>query len=105
MGIDDTACQELRSLWQQVSPELPRILERFYAHMHRQPALSKLIGTQQSRLVSAQLQHWGRLFSGNFDASYLEGVRRIGLIHNKIGLEPRWYIGGYVFILNELVQL
>ncbi|WP_237050026.1 globin-coupled sensor protein [Microvirga ossetica] len=105
MGIDETACQELRSLWQQVAPELPRILKRFYAHMHRQPALSKMIGTQQSRLVSAQLQHWGRLFSGNFDASYLEGVRRIGLIHNKIGLEPRWYIGGYVFILNELVQL
>lgn len=104
MGIDDGVCQELRAVWKDISPELPKILERFYAHMHRQPQLSKMIGTQQSRLVSAQLQHWGRLFSGSFDVSYVEGIRRIGLIHNKIGLEPRWYIGGYAFVLNELVN-
>ncbi|WP_027315695.1 globin-coupled sensor protein [Microvirga flocculans] len=103
MRIDDGVCQELRSIWQEISPVLPTILERFYEHMHRQPQLSKLIGTQQPRLVSAQMQHWGRLFSGNFDASYVEGIRRIGLIHNKIGLEPRWYIGGYAFALNEIV--
>jgi methyl-accepting chemotaxis protein len=102
IGIDDGVRQELRSVWQDIQPLLPEILERFYEHMHRQPQLSKLIGTQQSRLVSAQLQHWGRLFSGSFDASYVEGIHRIGLIHNKIGLEPRWYIGGYAFILNEL---
>ncbi len=90
-------------MWKDIAPELPRILERFYGHMHRQPQLSKLIGTQQSRLVAAQMQHWGRLFSGSFDESYVEGIRRIGLVHNKIGLEPRWYIGGYAFIVNELI--
>jgi methyl-accepting chemotaxis protein len=105
MGIDSGVCQDLQSVWKDISPELPRILERFYTHMHRQPQLSKLIGTQQSRLVSAQMAHWGRLFSGSFDAAYVEGIRRIGLIHNKIGLEPRWYIGGYAFILNELVHV
>ncbi|WP_246742458.1 globin-coupled sensor protein [Microvirga splendida] len=102
-GIDDGVRKELRKVWQDIHPVLPKILEAFYVHMHRQPQLSQMIGTQQSRLVSAQLQHWARLFSGNFDAAYVEGIRRIGLIHNKIGLEPRWYIGGYAFVLNELV--
>jgi methyl-accepting chemotaxis protein len=55
--------------------------------------------------VSAQSSHWERLFSGRFDAAYVEGIRRIGVVHHKIGLEPRWYIGGYAFILNELVTL
>ncbi|WP_343058302.1 globin-coupled sensor protein [Microvirga mediterraneensis] len=105
LGIDDGICRELRGIWQDISPELPKILEGFYAHMHRQPQLSRLIGTQQSRLVSAQMQHWGRLFSGSFDGAYVEGIRRIGLIHNKIGLEPRWYIGGYAFILSELIHV
>ncbi len=104
MGIDGGVCQDLPSIWKDISSELPRILELFYAHMHRQPHLSTMIGTQQSRLVSAQMQHWSRLFSGRFDAAYVEGIRRIGLIHNKIGLEPRWYIGGYAFIMNELVR-
>jgi methyl-accepting chemotaxis protein len=35
----------------------------------------------------------------------MQGVRTIGLIHNKIGLEPRWYIGGYNFVLAELTAL
>jgi hypothetical protein len=57
MGIDSGVCQDLQSVWKDISPELPKILERFYTHMHRQPQLSKLIGTQQSRLVSAQMLH------------------------------------------------
>ena len=35
----------------------------------------------------------------------MQGVRTIGLIHNKIGLEPRWYIGGYNFVLSQLAAL
>lgn len=103
LGIDGEVCRDLQSVWKDIAPELPKILERFYGHMHRQPQLSTLIGTQQSRLVAAQMQHWGRLFSGSFDESYVEGIRRIGLVHNKIGLEPRWYIGGYSFIVSELI--
>ncbi|WP_274597139.1 hypothetical protein [Microvirga tunisiensis] len=41
MGIDSGVCQDLQSVWKDISPELPRILERFYTHMHRQPQLSK----------------------------------------------------------------
>ena len=53
--------------------------------------LSELIGSRQPRLVAAQSEHWGRLFSGKFDAAYVTSIRRIGLVHHKIGLEPRWY--------------
>jgi methyl-accepting chemotaxis protein len=45
-----------------------------------------------------------RLFSGRFDADYFASVKKIGLTHSRIGLEPRWYIGGYAFILNRLLE-
>ena len=32
-------------------------------------------------------------------------MRTIGLAHHKIGLEPRWYIGGYTYVLNRLVAI
>jgi methyl-accepting chemotaxis protein len=35
----------------------------------------------------------------------MDGVRRIGLMHNKIGLEPRWYVGGYNFVLSQLASI
>lgn len=57
------------------------------------------------RLKSAQGTHWARLFNGRFDGAYIEGVRTIGLAHNKIGLKPRWYIGGYAFVLSHLIDL
>ena len=32
-------------------------------------------------------------------------VRTIGMVHNRIGLEPRWYIGGYALVLSHLTDL
>ncbi len=64
-----------------------------------------MVGEQIPRLKQAQASHWRRLFSGRFDAAYFSGVRTIGHVHHKIGLEPRWYIGGYAYVLNRLVAL
>lgn len=104
-GIDPETRQELQSIWQLISDAMPKVLERFYRHVHQVPHLSTLIGSQQERLISAQSRHWDQLFGGRFDADYVASIRRIGLIHHRIGLEPRWYIGGYAFIMNELVDV
>ena len=95
----------LREFWKVVEPALPRILEGFYSHVASEPRLAALVGNDIPRLKKAQGGHWARLFDGRFDEAYMHGVRTIGLIHNKIGLEPRWYIGGYNFVLGELSAL
>ena len=103
--IDDQSRQLLREFWPAVEEVLPKILEGFYGHVVGEPKLAKLIGDQTPRLKSAQGTHWKRLFSGAFDEAYFQSIRTIGLVHNKIGLEPRWYIGGYSFVLRQLMQL
>lgn len=40
--------------------------------------------------------------SGAFDKQYFDETLKIGTAHQRIGLEPRWYIGGYQIVLNEL---
>mgnify|MGYP006272758797 CR=1 FL=1 len=95
----------LRKFWKVVEPNLPQILDKFYQHALTEPELAALVGTQAARLKTAQSSHWGRLFSGEFDATYFEGVRRIGAAHCRIGMEPRWYIGGYNLVLNELIRV
>ncbi|WP_439572754.1 methyl-accepting chemotaxis protein [Phreatobacter sp.] len=101
-GIDEPTLQALKLAWKDIAGDLPRILEGFYQHVGAMPNLAAMIGSQQGRLVSAQTKHWERLFSGRFDADYEAGVRRIGLTHHRIGLEPGWYIGGYSFVMKEL---
>jgi methyl-accepting chemotaxis protein len=105
MRIDARTGELLREFWKVVEPALPEILEGFYKHITREPQLARLVGNDTPRLKTAQRSHWARLFNGRFDHDYMQGVRTIGLIHNKIGLEPRWYIGGYNFVLSQLATL
>jgi methyl-accepting chemotaxis protein len=92
----------LRRFWVRLEPVLPSILDGFYRHVGSVPALAALLGSQAGRLKQAQAKHWRMLFSGRFDDDYMRSAHTIGLMHNKIGLEPRWYIGGYNFILGEI---
>ena len=64
-----------------------------------------MIGDSQSRLMSAQKSHWGRLFSAAFDETYYESVKRVASAHVKIGLEPHWYIAGYNDVLGSILEL
>ncbi|MBV5269166.1 MAG: globin-coupled sensor protein, partial [Afipia sp.] len=105
MRIDDRTGELLREFWTAVEPALPEVLEGFYQHITGVPQLARMVGSDIPRLKSAQGSHWKRLFNGRFDDEYMQGVRTIGLIHNKIGLEPRWYIGGYNFVLSRLAVI
>jgi methyl-accepting chemotaxis protein len=105
MRINQKTGEALREFWPTVEKALPRILEGFYRHVGSEPNLANLVGSQMDRLKAAQGTHWARMFNGRFDEAYIQGVRTIGLVHNKIGLEPRWYIGGYAFVLSHLTDL
>jgi len=105
MRIDARTGELLREFWKVAEPALPKLLDGFYRHISREPALARMIGGDASRLKTAQASHWARLFNGRFDHEYMQGVRKIGHIHHKIGLEPRWYIGGYNFVLGQLAVL
>lgn len=102
MQIDADTSASLREAWKAVEPELPSILDGFYAHVTGVPALDTMLGSRTGKLKKAQAAHWQRLFSGAFDDAYLKGVRKIGMTHNRIGLEPRWYIGGYAYVLRRI---
>ena len=56
------------------------------------------------RAENSQIGHWKKIAAGRFDLDYVEATNRIGLRHAKIGLEPRWYVGGYGVIIETLVK-
>lgn len=106
VGVDEDTRKALQEYSAELEIALPPILEKFYDHVKKWPDLAKMF-KDQSRMDharSAQQEHWLKLFSARFDDDYAQSVRRIGLIHSKIGLEPTWYIGAYAFTLNHLYQ-
>jgi ABC-type transporter Mla subunit MlaD len=105
LGLNADACRLLTEFWPAIERKLPEIIDGFYQHVTSVPHLKQMVGEQIPRLKQTQFSHWQRLFSGHFDAAYLQGVQTIGRVHHRIGLEPRWYIGGYAYVLNRLVAL
>lgn len=100
--IDSNTVSALQTIWPVIHPALDDLLRDFYNHVKKVPELSKLIGDHQPRLVSAQKTHWEKLFTSGFDADYQHSINAIGHVHCRIGLEPKWYIAGYKFVLVRL---
>lgn len=111
LEVDSDTRTALKDFLPLIEKSLPGIIKEFYTHLASYPQLIGMFGTGERRektinhAATAQTRHWLNLFSGRFDASYVESVRIIGLTHSRIGLDPRWYIGGYAFTLNRVWRL
>ena len=107
LGIDAETQAALGAFRPQIEAALPGILKAFYVHVGQWPGLAGIFrdAASQARAEAAQGAHWRRLFAGRFDAEYAASVRRIGLTHSHVGLEPGFYIGAYAFVLARLYEL
>ncbi|MGA9658553.1 MAG: globin-coupled sensor protein [Asticcacaulis sp.] len=84
---------------------LPGALDGFYDHIEKFEGPKAFFRDRRhmDHAKQKQIEHWGVLLQGDFDEVYVRSVTTIGEVHNRIGLEPRWYIGGYNFLLNILL--
>lgn len=106
LAIDDDTRDVLKRCAPAVGEALPDILTGFYDEISRWPEINNIFGGQPGKdfAKGAQVKHWMTILEANFDQEYVDSVTRIGNRHNTIGLEPRWYIGGYTYILAGLVS-
>ena len=107
LEIDHKTGEALRQFQPTLERHVDGLLDGFYSHVLGWPNLKDLVGDTSNvpRLKDAQKGHWGHLFGGQFDASYEQQVRRVGLAHERIGLEPSWYMGAYSYVLVRLIKV
>ncbi|HTO31120.1 MAG TPA: globin-coupled sensor protein [Pararhizobium sp.] len=89
-----------------ISASLDSALDKFYAKATAHPETAKFFSSD-AHVKSAkarQVRHWDKIASGNLDGAYVEAVTAIGKTHARLGLEPRWYIGGYALIMETIVK-
>ncbi len=103
--IDEDTVALLRSSKTTILAVLSPVLDAFYAHLGGIPETRRFFadGAAMSRAKGLQLDHWAVILDGRFDAEYDTSVMRIGEMHHRLGLEPRWYIGGYSFLISQAV--
>lgn len=106
LGIDEQVRRSLREAKPFIDAALPSVLSGFYSHVGKFPQVAKMFSGQDmmTRAQNMQEKHWGLITSAQFDENYVASVRKIGQVHSRVGLEPRWYIGGYSFISCKILE-
>ncbi|HVM97648.1 MAG TPA: protoglobin domain-containing protein [Candidatus Acidoferrales bacterium] len=100
---DEALLKELRDFARQ---HVDEIVEEFYAHLWTFEETRQILGDDATvaRLKNLQRAYFLRLTDGQFDAEYFDSRLRVGDTHQRINLEPRWYIGTYNLYLRLLID-
>lgn len=85
--------------------QLDKALETFYRVIGSRPELSGLFENpqQMAKARGLQAEHWRAVFRDGVDERFYQRATRIGNVHARIGLEPKWYVGAYGLMLDQLV--
>lgn len=105
--IDERTCALVRQYKDFIMAELPSVLDAFYAHVggFAETRVFFRSADHMAAAKAAQLRHWATIMDGRFDEAYEQSVRRIGEAHNRVGLDPSWYIGGYSVLISGLIRV
>lgn len=78
------------------------VVDEFYELLLGHPETYKFLADEAlvRRLKRLQSHYFLGLFAGRCDLPYVEDRLRVGAAHERIGLEPKWYIGAYARYLR-----
>ncbi len=102
--LDEADLGALRQAKGIIDSRIDEIVARFYETQTSVPEIALLIGDADTlnRLRHAQRKYVIDLFSGLYDIEYVNNRLRIGLVHKRIGVEPKLYLSA-IFTLKTLL--
>ncbi|MCA8969832.1 MAG: response regulator [Planctomycetes bacterium] len=105
LGLDDVDIRNLNSLEQDFDVVIPDVLDNFYAFVRSHPRTVRMVPDGIiDRLRTQVHSYWMELTRATFDRPYAASRLRIGVIHERIGLSPQWYLAGLARQLCDLIQ-
>ncbi len=106
LGIDQATRTALKNLQPLIAQAIGPALTVFYDKVRVTPATRKFFSDDRHMATAQghQERHWAIIAAADFTEDYANAVRRIGQTHARIGLEPRWYIGGYALVIEQLIH-
>jgi PAS domain S-box-containing protein len=106
LELDVRDAQLLADLAGPYASNAAALTERFYEHLLSFPRMRALLDDLTlARLKPAQRASFERLFGGEYGRNYAESRLRAGAVHQRVGLEPAWYLGAYALHLRQLLPI
>jgi diguanylate cyclase (GGDEF)-like protein/PAS domain S-box-containing protein len=83
----------------------PDFANAFYDHLLAFEETRRFIPDAQllARIKQTQAAYFESLTAGDYGPEYIANRLRVGVVHQRIGLEPKWYLGAYGKYLGGLL--
>jgi rsbT co-antagonist protein RsbR len=80
------------------------VIEEFYRHLLSFDETRAFFRDPQvlERVKRLQKDYFLRLTTGDYGADYVANRLRIGTVHERVNLAPKWYLGAYNFYLRAV---
>ncbi len=103
--FDEADARLLVELRPVIERNADRIVDEFYSHLLDTGELRPFLADPATvkRLKLAQKRYLLSLTQGTYDESYGDSRLRIGQVHERIGLDPQWYLGSYGLHIDLLL--
>ncbi len=87
----------LAELSQVLGPHLENLVGEWHAFLLERPETRARLprGRVGDHLRAMQTRYFQTLLAGPYNREYFEDRLRIGFVHERVGLEPDWYLGSY----------
>ena len=104
--LDEDDFSRLASYRPNIEPHIDALVDKFYEMQTGITEIALLIGDADTltRLRTAQRRYILDLFSGLYDLEYVNNRLRIGLVHKRIGVEPKLYLAAINTLKGLLIE-
>ena len=88
--------------------DITRIFTGFYEHLLRFEETRKILEREKeriNRLKEKQAKHFKELLKGKYDMDYALSRLRVGMVHEKEGIDPKIYTGAFAKWIESVIPL
>lgn len=103
--LSEADCSALVSLRELIGDNIDEIVEKFYEKILPFNEMDRVIGDAETlrRLKNHQRNYILSLFDGQYDEEYVHSRLRVGVVHKRIGVDPKFYVSA-VYNLSAILR-
>ncbi len=107
LGLSQSDLELIANQRSFIEEQVDNLVSRFYDIQTEVDDIASLIGDTETlnRLRLAQRRYIRDLFSGVYDSDYVNNRLRIGMVHKRIGVEPKLYLSAVNTLKGLLFEL
>lgn len=105
VGLTNEHCARIQELDVVLQAVLPGVLEEFYQYFTSDPTTAAMVPDDVVPRLKRQVSaFWHEFSAANFDRLHAASRVRVGVVHERIGLTPQWYLIGLARQMNGILR-